>query len=138
MIEKLLKKIEDNNIIRPKYFDDCDIDELLDMRDDKVFDGEWIKTYNELNNNNFTDVEKKEINVIREKSFLMAYSISESSDIASCVSDDMEIICKAYFLKYNNTWLNSLIMSYVHGEIPCGKLENEKIDIRDCINILIN
>lgn len=73
------------------------MDELLDMRDDKVFDGEWIKRYNELNNNNFTDVEKKEINVIREKSFLMAYSISESSDIASCVSDDMEIICKAYF-----------------------------------------
>lgn len=137
MIKKLLKKIEDNNIIKLENFDDCDIDELLDKRDDEVFDGEWIKAYSELNKNDYTDAEKKEIDVTREKSFLMAYNNSGSSDIASCVSDDMEIICKAYFMNYNNAWLNSLIMSYAHGEFPCGKLENEKKDIKDCISILV-
>lgn len=136
MLDKLKVKIETNQIIKKGYFDDYDFDELLDMRDDEEFDSEWIRVYNVLNQVEVEQDEKKTIDAIREKSFLMAYNLSESSDIASCVSDDFEIICKAYFLHYNDNWLNSLIMSYAKGEFPCGKLNIINNGVEECMDIL--
>ena len=80
---------------------------------------------------------KKTIDAIREKSFLMAYNLSKSGDIASCVSDDFEIICKAYILDYNDNWLNSLVMSYARGEFPCGKLSMINYNVNECMDILL-
>ncbi len=134
MLEKLKNKIINNQIICLDYFENCDIDELLDMRDNEEFDFEWMRVYHYLNKIEIKDYEQEKINDIREKSFLMAYNLSKSSDIASCVSDDFEIICKAYLCGYNNIWLNGLIMSYVRGEFPCGQLKTSRNDVKECIN----
>jgi hypothetical protein len=137
MLNDLLVKIEDSKIITNSLFENCDVEELLDKRDSKEFDSEWMRVYNELRNKfNIGDLKKEEIDSIREKSFLKAYNLSKSSDIASCVSDDFEIICTAYLEHYNDKWLNSLIMSYVNGKFPCGKLEETEEDIKQCMNRL--
>lgn len=136
MLDKLKEKIETNQIIKKEYFDNYDLDELLDMRDEEEFDSEWIRVYDILNQVEVEQNEKKIIDAIREKSFLMAYNLSESSDIASCVSDDFEIICKAYVLDYNDNWLNSLVMSYARGEFPCGKLSMINCNVKECMAIL--
>ena len=65
-------------------------------------------------------------------------NLSNSSDIASCVSDDFEIICKAYLCEYNDIWLNALIMSYARGEFPCGKLQIGKYNIKECMEKMFN
>lgn len=137
MIDKLIIKIRTNSIIEKGYFDDYDIDELLDMRDDEEFDLEWIRIYDILNQIKVGENEQKIIDTIREESFLMAYNLFGSSDIASCISDDFEIICKAYIVQYNDIWLNSLIMSYVNGRFPCGKLKIINYTIKECIDIWI-
>ena len=136
MLDKLKVKIETNQIIKKGFFDDYDLDMLLDMRDDEEFDSEWIRVYDILNQVEMEQNTKKAIDDIREKSFLIAYNLSDSSDIASCVSDDFEIICKAYVLDYNDNWLNSLIMSYARGEFPCGKLNMVNYNVKECMDIL--
>lgn len=136
MLDRMLIEIESNRIIRDALFKDCDIDELLDMRDDKEFDSEWIRVYNVLNKAKIEHYEKKKIDQIREKSFLKVYDLLQSSDIASCVSDDFEIICKAYVTCYDDVWIHSLIMSYINGKFPCGRLERTNYNIKECINKL--
>ena len=138
MLDKLKLKIEKKQIIRENFFEDYDVDDLLDMRDSEEFDEEWMRVYEDLSKTKISEDEKKKINNIREKSFLNAYSLSESSDIASCISDDFEIICKAYITGYNDVWLNSLIISYARGEFPCGNLEMSKYSIKESISMLLN
>ncbi|MBD5135545.1 MAG: hypothetical protein HDT39_06225 [Lachnospiraceae bacterium] len=138
MLNKFIEKIRNNDIINVSFFAYCDVDELLDMRDDEEFDSEWMRVYNILNEINIEDSEKQIIDRIREKSFIRIYNLSESSDIASCVSDDFEIICKACISGYDDKWLNSLIMSYAKNEFPCGKLEITEYNLTDSINYLLN
>ncbi len=102
MLDRMLIEIESNRTIYDALFKDCDIDELLDMRDDKEFDSEWIRVYHVLNKAKIEHYEKKKIDQIREKSFLKVYNLLQSSEIASCVSDDFEIICKADVTCYDN------------------------------------
>ncbi len=136
MLEKLKVKIENNQIIKKDFFDNHDLDDLLDMRDDEEFDSEWMRTYDILNRVEMDEKQKKTIDSIREMSFLMAYNLSGDSDVASCVSDDFELICKAYVIGYDDNWLNSLIMSYAKGEFPCGRLNMVKFNVKECLNIL--
>jgi len=138
MVEKLKAKIENNQIIKNELFDNYDLDELLDMRDDEEFDLEWMRVYEILKQVEMEENQKKVVDDIREVSFLKAYNLSKSSDIASCVSDDFELICKAYIMNYDDNWLNALIMAYAKGEFPCGKLNTKKSTIIECMNILFN
>ena len=133
MLNNLLIEVESNRVIRVPLFENCDLEELLDMRDDEEFDSEWMRVYDALNEFEIGDFEKKKIDNIREKSFLKSYNVSGLGDIASCVSDDFEIICKAYLTNYNDMWVNSLIMSYVNGKFPCGRLEKTEYDIKECM-----
>ncbi|HJA41170.1 MAG TPA: hypothetical protein H9667_06590 [Firmicutes bacterium] len=136
MLNNLLIEVESNRVIRVPLFENCDLEELLDMRDDEEFDSEWMRVYDALNEFEIGDFEKKKIDNIREKSFLKSYNLSGLGDIASCVSDDFEIICKAYLTNYNDMWVNSLIMSYVNGKFPCGRLEKTEYDIKECMKKL--
>ncbi|MBQ7231872.1 MAG: hypothetical protein IJX07_01390 [Bacillales bacterium] len=136
MLNNLLIEVESNRVIRVSLFENCDLEELLDIRDDEEFDSEWMRVYDALNEFEIGDFEKKKIDNIREKSFLKSYNLSGLGDIASCVSDDFEIICKAYLTNYNDMWVNSLIMSYVNGKFPCGRLEKTEYDIKECMKKL--
>lgn len=136
MLNKLLIEIENNKIIVSALFQNYDEEELLDMRDSEEFDSEWMRVYDALNEFEIGDAEKRMIDNLREKSFLQAYNLSQSGDIASCVSDDFEIICKAYIVSYNDMWINALIMSYVNGKFPCGKLEKTTCNIKECMGKL--
>lgn len=132
----LKNKILCNQIINPDFFKNCDIDKLLDLRDSEVFDCEWMRVYNYLDSIEIESYKLTEIDDIREQSFMVAYNVSNSSDIASCVSDDFEIICKAYLCGYNDKWLSALVMSYVDGKFPCGNLQMVNYDTKECIEKL--
>ena len=77
MLNKFIEKIRNNYIINVSFFAYCDVDELLDMRDDEEFDSEWMRVYNILNEINIEDSEKQIIDRIREKSFILIYNLSE-------------------------------------------------------------
>ena len=130
MLKLLLNKIEAGDIINNKMFADKDIDELLDLRDEEIFDSNWINIFSKVNSETLVDEITQLINKIRELSFIKAYEYSESGDIASCVSDDFELISKCYILGLDDEWINSLILSYANGVFPCGmiNLTDESLD----------
>ena len=57
MLDKLKNKIVCNQVIKVDFFENCDIDDLLDMRDEDEFDSEWMRVYNYLNNIKIEDYE---------------------------------------------------------------------------------
>lgn len=137
MFENLISKVEKRGMLKKGSFSNESIDVLLDLRDQEEFDSEWMRIFNKIKEKKFDNLIEKEIEQIREKTFISAYDFSNSSDIASCVSDDFEMICRAYIIKLDDEWLNALIMSYANYIFPCGKLKVIKENINDAYNKLL-
>ncbi|MCB2362503.1 hypothetical protein [Clostridium estertheticum] len=134
MVDKLYELLIKEQIINEQLFDQ-DYDILLDLRDEEMFDDEWIRVYNELEilKKQINEREISKINQIREKSFMLAYNSTKSSDLASCVSDDFELIAIALCVNYNNNWLNALANQYVLKKFPYGQL----IEISNQLNEIL-
>ncbi|MBR3823615.1 MAG: hypothetical protein IKJ39_00285 [Lachnospiraceae bacterium] len=107
-------------------FGTLDIDEILDNRDAKVFDAEWIRVYEVVeaikNNENYSEVEKQNNTKIRERVFLMIYEYTKDADLAGYISDDFGLIADAKLLGYNDVWLDKMVSCYENSIIPCGSL----------------
>lgn len=136
MFEKILESIRNKELFDKDYLETIDIDEILDLRDEEHFDSNWMRVYNDLQRIELKEEKKIEINKILEETFLLIYEFSKDGELAGEVSDDFEIICKAYISSYDDEWLNSLIMSYIKKEIPCGILEPSGSSLLECVSIL--
>ena len=132
MLRRIEKRIFEKGLLSKTCFDD--IDALLDARDEKAFDAEWMRVYTMLKKSDLDNEIVKQIDSIRENSFMRAYALSKSGDIASCVSDDFELICKAYVLSLDDSWLASLVMVYGDGQFPCGALEHIDCSVSAAVN----
>jgi hypothetical protein len=78
----------------------------------------------------------KLVESIREIAFKITYDSTESSDLASYISDDFGLIAEALFLNYNDDWLNALLKEYTKSKVPHntliplkGKLEEFILEI---------
>ncbi len=123
-LQKLKNLILSKVLLSNNTFSVDDLDLILDERDESVFDSEWIRNYEAINEKKgITDHEIEEIDIIREISFKAAYNATESADLAGYISDDFELIAKALILNYNDEWLNALAKEYVEDMIPHGSLK---------------
>ncbi len=107
-------------------FDELDVDELLDNRDSKVFDTEWVRVYKAIeslkNEGNYTAEEVQANSSIRETVFMKIYGLSKDGDLAAYISDDFGLISDAELLGYEDGWLDKLIACYRKKIIPQGRL----------------
>ncbi|MBE6753941.1 MAG: hypothetical protein E7559_06280 [Ruminococcaceae bacterium] len=133
MFDRLISIIENRELFSENYFAERDIDELVDLRYSANFDRQWMRVYNDLKQTTPDAETTQTIDKIRELSFLMAYGMTESDDIAGLLSDDFELICKAHLAGYNDGWLNALICAYAAGQFPCGTLDPTDKDITACM-----
>lgn len=102
-----------------KVFDDLDVDEALDDRDRKIFDDQWVKNFKLVENIVLNVDQKKTIDRIREESFKKTFVLTESSELASAVSDDFELMAKYLIANISEKWiLEKLIKSYSNGIFP--------------------
>jgi len=138
MLDKLNCSIKENKIITNEMFKNKDFDKLLDLRDESVFDDAWIKAYNDLEQLKDKTLDNSLINQIRKEIFLKTYDITQSSEIAECISDDFELIIKAYSIDYNNEWLNAMVICYIEDVFPCGKLGKTNLKISEVICQLLS
>lgn len=137
MLTLLLKKINEGKIISSEMFSKMDIDELLDLRDESEFDSEWMRVFNQIEDSSYSGADKQIIDDIRKESYLKAYEASNSSEIASCVSDDFDLIARAYVLSANDCWLNSIMLIYASNIFPCGKIKLININIDEAFQKII-
>ena len=137
MLNLLLNKVKSKKIITPDMFIDKDIFKLLDLRDEIAFDSAWMTAFYKVEGQCVAEEIKSIIDKIRECSFLCAYDASNSDEIASCVSDDFELLTKCYILGVNDFWLNSVILSYSNHIFPCGIIKPVHVSVDEAIKQLV-
>ena len=129
-LNKILQKIREGKILNSATFQNLDFEDALDQRDSSDFENEWLEIFNEigvlLRDRPLNEDELNLINIIREVSYKKVYEHTEYPEMCAYVSDDFEIISKAFILSYNDDWLNALWNGYNLGVFPCGKL-NKKV-----------
>ena len=102
-----------------------DINDILYDRDAEEFDSEWCRVDSEIealkDNNNYTDENQNEHDVICKKAFFIIEE-KVSSELSDYVSDDFGLIYDSIATDYHDAWLSKLIEVYQNGRIPSGKL----------------
>ena len=137
MLEKLLKQIQMGNILRFNMFIGTDINELLDLRENSSFDIAWVKSFEELEKLDYLEREIRLIDKIREECYIQTYQLTNSSDISGYISDDFELISKAYCLNINNQWINTIALKYINNTFPCGEIYINEISIQEVFSRLL-
>ncbi len=107
-------------------FSQIDCDEVLHARDIEVFDNEWMRVYDEIENmkteKNYTTDQKKKSDDVRERCFKKVYKLSDNGEISGYISDDFGLIIDSEIVGYTDKWLNKLIESYRNFVVPSGRL----------------
>ncbi|MBU3107973.1 hypothetical protein [Clostridium gasigenes] len=131
-LEKLKNLMLLESLLSKDTFIVDDLDSILEEREESIFDEQWIRNYNEINEKrDLIDFKSKElIDSIREIAYKITYAFTESSDLAAYVSDDFGIIAEALVLNHNDEWLNTLGKKYLENKIPNGTLNPSKGELR--------
>lgn len=137
MLNKLLEKIKNGELLSLKLFNNLDEDTALDMRDRLEFEDEWLRVSNILDEIKVDSKNDELIYEIRKHSFINVYNITKSDELSAYISDDFELISKAIVLEYNDKWLNSLILSYANFKFPYIISELTNLSINEVTNKLI-
>jgi hypothetical protein len=130
-LEKLKDLLLTGALLSENTFNIDDVDFILDSRDTDAFDSAWMRNYNLIRKNeklNTTEV-KKIVEFIRE----ISYKATQSSDLASYISDDFGLIAEASIIDYNDDWVNALANEYVEERVPCNGLKPLKSDLSKII-----
>jgi len=128
-VRKQLTTILNKLLISLDGIDEDFIDELLDSRDSDPFDSNWVEAYEILkqNNKNINANDKNEVDKfleeIRKDVFIKTMKASQSSDLAAYVSDDFEMIGTALILGGSNSFIASMLNSYMMGVVPDNSME---------------
>ena len=122
MLKRLNEKILNNDFFDKKYLQAIDIDELLDLRDNKEFDDEWVRVFEKTKEYSIKSETVEQINEIRENVLKKIYDFTENSDLAGYISDDFDLMCMAYIVDLNDEWLAKVAHIYNEKRIPSGKI----------------
>ncbi|MGY5360273.1 hypothetical protein ACXFAT_20975 [Cronobacter dublinensis] len=119
MTNQKLNEIE-HFLAKPGVFDFLkvlDVDEALDSRDEPEFDNCWMDNFNLVKSENFDAPDIAQIDSLREKAFKLSFRAVNDSEIASRISDDIEIIAKNLIIGKQDSWA----VSYLWTEYKSGK-----------------
>ena len=119
----ILSRILSGTLLPADYFRSLDCDAALDARDgDKEFDAAWIQLFEEVNRRWPDAAIEQEVRTIaediRRESFLAVSRATGQHEIASYVSDDFDLIVRAYLVGAGNPLPEQLWGVYERGEFP--------------------
>ncbi|WP_299009172.1 hypothetical protein [uncultured Shewanella sp.] len=133
----LIKKIDHGDVISSRNFNNIDLDEALDKRDDDPFDSDWVLANSQMESKfqlqKFDQDVLDLIDVIREKTFKTTSQSIGGGEVSEYVCDDFELISKSILISSSDPWVASLLKAYLDGEFPVGSLRLQKIPVFDLI-----
>ncbi|VWD63438.1 hypothetical protein BLA50215_07711 [Burkholderia lata] len=113
----------DATLSGPGFFDflgDLDCDQALDCRDAEAFDAQWMASFDEIDGDPGTAVDRPAVDALTEKAFKLAFGASGNAGVAACVSDDIELIARSRLSGCADGWpTRSLWNAYGSGRFPC-------------------
>ncbi|AZA48776.1 hypothetical protein EG346_11590 [Chryseobacterium carnipullorum] len=110
-----------------------DIDLILDNRDEAEFSNAWTQAYQSFEQKIMGPEIKTTIDEIRKEMFMLTFGITKSSDLSAYISDDIDLICSCYVHGGENNWIAHLLFTYLHHQIPQGKLIETDQTLNDLI-----
>ena len=121
-LEDILNTIKQRSILSDQCFVDKNLDLILDKRDGKPFDQDWIASYKRIEAI-WSDYEASDelidlIEEIRKESFLAASRATSQHEIASYISDDFDLISKYIALSAEDSFVGNLLSIYMEDRIP--------------------
>jgi hypothetical protein len=128
---RLKSAILDGEFLSKACFYDLDLDAIFDGRDDSYFDAIWVKSFKCMEPLPISSQDKQQVDKIRELAFKSTYKYTGDPDLSAYVSDDFELIAKAFLLDLSDPFVNALWLSYRNNIIPAGKIELKEGRIRD-------
>ena len=102
-------------------FNEIELDEILDQRENPMFDREWNRVYRhveELKKGTVIHESKK----IQKRVFISVFERSMSDELAGYICDDFGLIAESKAVGFSDAWLDKLIACYERAVVPCGKL----------------
>lgn len=134
-LQNLKELLENGQIIHFGKMSEEEIAAMLDSRDREDFEGEWLRVFNELEDQ--ADFQDANIEKIREAAYKKSFEATNHSELAAYVADDFELIAKSLEIGYNDEWLNSLFLSYLQGVFPHSKLPLKKSGVELMLEMLL-
>lgn len=119
------KKMDINKIVENiKNYDyaSIDVETFLDERDSNEFEEQWLNIYNQIDDKYILEEVKKTASELRKEVFLFIDRTVGISELSDYISDDIELILFADYLKIHDVWFDRLIEKYENGELPTGVL----------------
>lgn len=96
-----------------------DVDEALNSRDEPEFDNCWMNNFNLVKSENFDAPDIAQIDSLREKAFKLSFRALNDSEVASRISDDIELIAKNIIIGKEDSWAVSYLWAtYKNGSFP--------------------
>lgn len=135
-MQALLKKLQESNLFNTKNFQQLEIDDALDMRDEPDFEDDWMRVSDALEEMECSAEDATMIKEICKQAFLAVYHVTESGELAGYVSDDFELIAKAALSGYEDAWLNALIFTYAEGRFPYEALKPAECSLNEAMQQL--
>lgn len=118
-LQQRLAQINQGQLLSASYYAQLNSAALLDARDhDDAFAEAWQLAFDEVEAlwQERTNAGLEALIVeIRKASFLLVGRASTQKEIASYVSDDMELLAKAQALELQSAWLEQLWRAYQDG-----------------------
>lgn len=118
----LLRAIQNKLLLDSNTFEDWDEEEVFSGRDDRDFDEKWMRLYNQLDGEQFDEVESQMISRLRESAFITTFKHTSDPELSAYVSDDFEVIAKGVATGRDDRFLVELLESYIKGKIPYGRM----------------
>lgn len=125
-IDNVLERIETGSLLPASYYATIDVELSLNARDNHpTFSIEWNNLFKNIENAWECSAQpesiKTKLYTIQKSSFLLVSKATSQSELASYVSDDLDLITKAKILGVSHHFLESLWSSYESGEFPYPK-----------------
>ncbi|EPY11411.1 hypothetical protein AZ66_16570 [Paenibacillus sp. E194] len=113
---EILTMIRADGFFERVFEKEGDWDAQLDARESTAFDAAWNSSYETIHKKDPT--ESATIRDIREYAFKQTFRLTQNSELASYVSDDLGLIAKAFDSKLANAFVSRLWNSYLQGQFP--------------------
>ncbi|MCA8991560.1 MAG: hypothetical protein KDA88_06255 [Planctomycetaceae bacterium] len=119
----ILEQLDSGLLLPREHMTLLNHDDCLDRRDtDREFEKEWLRCREQIESGwwNLEPSLDSEflVDAIREASFMTMSDATGHHEIASCVSDDFDLITRGSILLLNDDFLKSLWLTYTHHRIP--------------------
>ncbi len=132
-LQNLKELLANGQIIHFGKLSEEEISEMLDSRDNEDFETDWLRVFYALESlPNDSNIEE-----VRQIAYKKSFEAAPHSELAAYVADDFELIAKSLQSGFDDEWLNSLFLSYLHGVFPHSKLTLKKSGVELMLEILL-